>query len=117
MRGRAVVARRAHNPEVLGSNPSPATKEKTAFGGLFAWFESTHTGGFALLLGSFAHPRCFLSCHCKKVPKGRRSNLRMSHKAHNPNKIQFHLKVLSICKADDCLFQAFRLQLSNQIAF
>ena len=25
MRGRAVVARRAHNPEVLGSNPSPAT--------------------------------------------------------------------------------------------
>ena len=26
-RGRAVVARRAHNPEVVGSNPTPATKE------------------------------------------------------------------------------------------
>ena len=26
LRGRAVAARRAHNPEVLGSNPSPATK-------------------------------------------------------------------------------------------
>jgi hypothetical protein len=25
MRGGAVAARRAHNPEVLGSNPSPAT--------------------------------------------------------------------------------------------
>ena len=28
MRGRAVAARRAHNPEVLGSNPSPATMKK-----------------------------------------------------------------------------------------
>ena len=28
VRGRAVVARRAHNPEVVGSNPAPATKEK-----------------------------------------------------------------------------------------
>ncbi len=28
MRGRAVVARRAHNPEVIGSNPVPATKNK-----------------------------------------------------------------------------------------
>jgi hypothetical protein len=26
-RGRAVVARRAHNPEVVGSNPTPATKK------------------------------------------------------------------------------------------
>ena len=25
-RGRAVEARRAHNPEVVGSNPTPATK-------------------------------------------------------------------------------------------
>ncbi len=39
MRGRAVVARRAHNLEVLGSNPSPATKKKvTHTSGLF-WFE------------------------------------------------------------------------------
>ena len=28
VRGRAVVARRAHNPEVVGSNPAPATKMK-----------------------------------------------------------------------------------------
>ena len=27
-RGRAVVARRAHNPEVVGSNPTPATNSK-----------------------------------------------------------------------------------------
>ena len=27
-RGRAAVARRAHNPEVEGSNPSPATNER-----------------------------------------------------------------------------------------
>ena len=26
VRGRAVVARRAHNPEVVGSSPAPATK-------------------------------------------------------------------------------------------
>ena len=26
LQGRAVAARRAHNPEVGGSNPSPATK-------------------------------------------------------------------------------------------
>ena len=26
MRGRAEVARRAHNPEVVGSSPAPATK-------------------------------------------------------------------------------------------
>ena len=28
LRGRAVVARRAHNPEVAGSSPAPATKQK-----------------------------------------------------------------------------------------
>ena len=28
LRGRAVVARRAHNPEVAGSSPAPATKSK-----------------------------------------------------------------------------------------
>jgi hypothetical protein len=37
MRGGAVAARRAHNPEVLGSNPSPATYLKSAekSGGFF----------------------------------------------------------------------------------
>ena len=29
MRGGAVAARRAHNPEVLGSNPSPATRGRS----------------------------------------------------------------------------------------
>jgi hypothetical protein len=29
-RGGAVVARRAHNPKVVGSNPTPATKIKRA---------------------------------------------------------------------------------------
>ena len=28
MRGRAVAARRAHNPEVAGSNPVPAIRKK-----------------------------------------------------------------------------------------
>ena len=40
MRGRAVVARRAHNPEVLGSNPSPATKAKGHSTEWPFWFES-----------------------------------------------------------------------------
>ncbi len=34
LRGRAAVARRAHNPEVVGSNPTPATlkdAEKASF--------------------------------------------------------------------------------------
>ncbi len=38
MRGRAVAARRAHNPEVLGSNPSPATFTETTSNGRF-WFK------------------------------------------------------------------------------
>ena len=29
MRGRAVAARRAHNPEVAGSSPAPATEKGT----------------------------------------------------------------------------------------
>ena len=31
----SLVARRAHNPEVGGSNPSPATKKARQFDGLF----------------------------------------------------------------------------------
>ena len=31
----SLVARRAHNPEVGGSNPSPATKKVRQFDGLF----------------------------------------------------------------------------------
>ncbi len=39
-RGRAVVAREAHNLEVAGSNPVPATKKKNfpALGGIFLFF-------------------------------------------------------------------------------
>jgi hypothetical protein len=37
LRGRAVAARRAHNPEVSGSNPLPATIFQTTRNGRF-WF-------------------------------------------------------------------------------
>ena len=40
-----LVARRAHNPEVVGSNPSPATK-KTAYLSGFFFFKLFH---FAIL--------------------------------------------------------------------
>ena len=36
MRGRAEVARRAHNPEVSGSNPLPATEKEPEYSKL--WF-------------------------------------------------------------------------------
>ncbi len=36
MRGRAEAARRAHNPEVSGSNPLPATKSKPEY--IILWF-------------------------------------------------------------------------------
>ena len=40
-RGRAVVARRAHNPEVVGSNPTPATLFWVAarWAGVAQWLE------------------------------------------------------------------------------
>ena len=38
MRGRAEVARRAHNPEVSGSNPLPATVFQAPIFGRF-WFK------------------------------------------------------------------------------
>jgi hypothetical protein len=38
LRGRAVAARRAHNPEVSGSNPLPATIFQTTSNGRF-WFK------------------------------------------------------------------------------
>ena len=36
LRGRAVAARRAHNPEVSGSNPLPATIFETTIAGRFS---------------------------------------------------------------------------------
>ncbi len=37
-RGRAVAARQAHNLEVAGSNPAPATKKSARISlGLFSW--------------------------------------------------------------------------------
>jgi hypothetical protein len=39
MRGRAVAARRAHNPEVRSSNLLPATIFKTTINGRF-WFKT-----------------------------------------------------------------------------
>jgi hypothetical protein len=38
LRGRAVAARRAHNPEASGSNPLPATIFQTTSNGRF-WFK------------------------------------------------------------------------------
>ena len=38
LRGRAVVARRAHNPEVVGSSPTPATKKSEKFFSDFSFF-------------------------------------------------------------------------------
>ena len=43
MRGRAVAARRAHNPEVSGSNPLPATKNETLEGVSFYFRSGSHT--------------------------------------------------------------------------
>jgi hypothetical protein len=35
LRGGAVVARRAHNPKVIGSSPIPATKKSRRLAGFF----------------------------------------------------------------------------------
>ena len=34
----SLVARRAHNPKVAGSNPAPAIEKSPANAGLFSWF-------------------------------------------------------------------------------
>ena len=44
MRGRAVAARRAHNPEVSGSNPLPATKSKPESVGLWFFISPARSG-------------------------------------------------------------------------
>ena len=41
-RGRAVAARRAHNPEVAGSSPVPATKQKPESVGLWFFVSPAH---------------------------------------------------------------------------
>ena len=38
LRGKAVVARRAHNPEVAGSSPAPATKKRGAITRLYLFY-------------------------------------------------------------------------------
>ena len=38
LRGRAVVARRAHNPEVAGSSPAPATKKRGTITRLYLFY-------------------------------------------------------------------------------
>ena len=52
-RGGAVVARRAHNPKVVGSSPAPATKHKALktnmFSGPFLFLK-------ALVPSACAHP-------------------------------------------------------------
>ena len=41
-----LVARWAHNPKVVGSNPSPATKRKGKFYRAFPFLISSHHGSF-----------------------------------------------------------------------
>ena len=41
----SLVARRAHNPKVAGSNPAPAMKEKPRSGGVFSWAGGADLGG------------------------------------------------------------------------
>ena len=60
-RGRAVVARRAHNPEVVGSNPTPATNE----------INEAHLKDDGLFSFTFEPERCY--------------NNIMASKADNPN--------------------------------
>ena len=43
----SLVARRAHNPEVVGSNPAPATKSSQALRGLFS-YPSIGDGSFCM---------------------------------------------------------------------
>ena len=44
LRGRAVAARRAHNPEVSGSNPLPATEREPESVGLWFFVSPAHSG-------------------------------------------------------------------------
>lgn len=57
MRGRAVVARRAHNPEVSGSNPLPATNENRSPWG-YGFLIGLRVDGYekSLLGGFFDEP-------------------------------------------------------------
>ena len=57
MRGRAEVARRAHNPEVSGSNPLPATNENRSPWG-YGFLIGLRVDGYekSLLGGFFDEP-------------------------------------------------------------
>ena len=57
MRGRAVAARRAHNPEVSGSNPLPATKKNRSPWG-YGFLIGLRVDGYekSLLGGFFDEP-------------------------------------------------------------
>ncbi len=59
MRGGAVAARRAHNPKVLGSNPSPATKRQLHIVGLL---KNGKPGDLRLWLSNAHHPGDTVSC-------------------------------------------------------
>ena len=55
MRGRAAVARRAHNPEVVGSNPTPATEREPESVGLWFFVNPAHCGRQILINGGISH--------------------------------------------------------------
>ena len=55
LRGRAAVARRAHNPEVSGSNPLPATKREPETNNLRFFVSPEEFGYKIFFLGGFCN--------------------------------------------------------------
>jgi hypothetical protein len=70
LRGRAVAARRAHNPEVSGSNPLPATKSKPESFGLWFFISPAHSGRKISKIGGISYePQRVLSAFtiCERI--------------------------------------------------
>ena len=80
----SLVARRAHNPEAVGSNPAPATK-----------FSATHSGGFLIyLLSLHASGARLLLQLCKQLTclKQRRHVMRAwDHRQHRSPRTFFRV--------------------------
>ena len=85
LRGRAVVARRAHNPEVAGSSPAPATKSGATF---------CDTVGCANLLESTAPNtrQAYLFVGCQQISHGRGHHLRAFRFCSHPS-VRFQIVI------------------------
>ena len=85
LRGRAVVARRAHNPEVAGSSPAPATKSGATF---------CDTVGCANLLESTAPNKrqVYLFVGCQQISHGRGYRLRAFRFCSHPS-VRFQIVI------------------------